>query len=446
MNFPKNFLWGVSTASYQVEGAAFSDNKGPTSWDAFSQIPGKVFAGENGNVSVDQFHRYKKDVALMKELGVGAYRFSIAWSRIFPEAGVEAFTNGKINPKGFEYYRNLIDALLESHIKPVVTLYHWDLPLGLQKRGGWANRDIVYCFQEYAEKVFEALGDKVDMWMPHNEPWCSAILGYLAGVHAPGIKNAQKAYSAIHHIHLSHGLAVQSFRSSKAKKGKIGPALNLYYYHPYSHSKEDVLAADRALDRDFRMFLHPYFSKPYPSRHLKAVNITMPILDNDMNIIAEPIDFIGLNYYSESLAKFDAKKREQFSIVAPKVPRTGMDWPIVPAGIHRVMQQVIKEVGKIDLYIMENGSAWDDEVEENGIHDYGRICYLQDHLAVCAQSISEGIPLKGYFAWSFIDNFEWSWGYSKRFGLVYCDYHTLARIPKDSFYKYQHIIRGNKFI
>ena len=348
-----------------------------------------------------------------------------------------------INQKGLDYYKRLIDCLLAHNIKPVVTLYHWDLPIELHNKGGWANRDIIYYFQDYADTIFNTLNNGVPMWIVHNEPWCSAILGYLLGIHAPGIKNKEKAYKAIHHLNLSHGLAVQAFKSSKAK-GKIGPALNMYTPKPATQSEQDIIAADRAMDRDLRMFLNPLFGQEYPQRHLDAVKIDMPIQQGDMEIMSQKVDFVGVNYYSEQIAKYAPNKPEQFTLIDTPAATTDMGWSVVPNGLLRNMQKIQQEVGPIDMYVTENGCAQPDVLEHNRVHDYSRICYIQDHLAACEKAITQGLPLKGYFVWSLIDNFEWSFGYKKRFGLVYCDYNTLKRIPKDSYFAYQKIINAHK--
>ena len=456
LQFPAGFLWGVATASYQVEGAAAVDGRGPSIWDAFCRRPGAVTHGHNGDVACDQYHRYPEDVELMRRLGVGAYRFSLAWPRIFPAGG------GTPNPAGFDYYKRLLDELQGAGIAAAVTLYHWDLPLALQDAGGWANRDTALRFADYAEHCFRALGDRVDTWFTLNEPYCSAILGYLEGVHAPGIRDRAAAYCAVHHLNLSHGLAVQAYRAStsaaagvatpgaaapdsSAARG-IGPVLNLLATRPASARTEDADAADRALDLQSRMFFDPIFGRGYPERHLAAYpQAPLPVEPGDLEIIAAPVDFLGLNYYWEEAVHADPESPEGFAFAAQWQPVTDMGWPVVPGGLLRQLRWVQQRCGTLPLYVTENGCAAADRLSAGGTRcaDQRRIDYLRGHLAACSQALKEGIPLAGYFLWSLIDNFEWSFGYTKRFGIVYCDYTDLRRVPKDSYYFYRDVIAGH---
>jgi beta-glucosidase len=419
-----------------VEGAAGEGGRTPSIWDTFSNTPGTISDGTNGDVSCDQYHRYSEDIELMKQLGAAAYRFSIAWPRIFPQR-----TSGSTsaNARGVAYYDRLIDSLLEAGIEPVVTLYHWDLPQYLEDAGGWPNRDTAYRFAEYAAYSFERFSDRVEKFITLNEPWCAAILGYLSGVHAPGRRNVQDAYRAIHHLLLGHGLAVQAHRELVAR-GEIGITLNIATPRPASESEEDRLAADRAADRDTRMFLDPLFGREYPKRHLDSLDgIVMPVLSGDAEIIAAPIDFLGLNYYFEHEMEYDAHAPERFRLKETDLPKSDMGWDIVPEGLFRQLAWVADNYPKVDLYVTENGCAVADTLTPDGknCHDAPRIDYLERHLDVCARAVEAGIPLKGYFLWSFIDNFEWSYGYTKRFGLVYCNYSDGKRVPKDSFYYYR---------
>lgn len=482
--FPRSFLWGVATASYQVEGAASADGRGTSIWDTFSRAPGNVADGHTGDVACDQYHRYAEDVALMQQLGVGAYRFSLAWPRILPNG------SGAPNAAGFDYYKRLLDTLQQAGIRGAVTLYHWDLPQPLEDAGGWTNRDTALHFADYAERCFRELGDRVELWFTLNEPYCSAILGYLEGVHAPGVRDRAAAYRAVHHLNLAHGLAVQAYRASgssgsggsgggpragradrtvrpdtpsgaaafapsapsapTALRRGIGPVLNLAATRPATWRPEDVAAADRALDLQSRMFFGPLFGDGYPERHLACYpEAPLPLQDGDMRIIAEPVDFLGLNYYWEDAVCADEGAPEGFRAVPQWQAVSEMGWPVVPGGLLRQLRWVNERTGDLPLVIAENGFAAADmlsaevtEAHTPRCHDPARIDYVRDHLCACARALEEGIPLAGYFLWSFIDNFEWAYGYTRRFGIVYCDYTSLRRIPKDSFYFYRDVIAG----
>ena len=438
--FPQDFLWGTATASFQVEGAAKEDGRGESIWDRFCQIPGKVFAGANGDVACDQYHRYREDIQLMKEAGIQAYRFSIAWPRIYPEG------TGSVNPKGIAYYRALATALWEAGIEPVATLYHWDLPQALQDRGGWENRETAIVFETYAKTCFAELGDLIHTWITLNEPWCSAYLGYAMGQHAPGITDKPAAIRAVHHLNLAHGLAVRAFRES-GKLGKIGITWNCILPRPATKSEADRRASEWIIDRDTRMFTGPVCGHGYPQSFLDASGLSVPVETGDMELISAPIDFAGLNYYSESAVAWDEQSEDPVRWVPAWQDTTDMGWPIVPQGLVRYLRWLADETGGIPIYVTENGCAQKDDVvlDEMGrrrVHDAGRIAYLRSHFAACRQALEEHIPLRGYFLWSLLDNFEWSHGYSKRFGIIYIDYNTLQRIPKDSYYYYRDLIAG----
>ncbi len=438
-SFPSDFVWGTATASFQVEGAVNEDGRGTSIWDTFCRDPGRVAFGHTGDIATDQFHRYEEDADLMRELGVSSYRFSVAWPRIFPDG------TGKQNPKGFDYYNRLVDALLERGIKPAVTLYHWDLPQILQDKGGWPNRATAEAFEGYAKAVFDALGDRVKNWITLNEPWCSAFLGYHNGHHAPGVQDPQQAYDATHHLNLAHGLAVRAFRDG-GYEGEIGITWNLSTPRPATASENDKLAADRAADQQTRMFLDPVFGRGYPERHLVANSVTVPVQQGDLDLISAKIDFVGMNYYSEQAVAYDENAPEQFKSVPTYQAQTEMGWDVVPNGLYRQLHSVAEATDGIPLYITENGCAQDDRLSADGtrVHDPKRIEYLKGHFAACARAIEDGVPLKGYYLWSLIDNFEWAFGYTKRFGIIFCDYTDQRRVPKDSFYFYREVIAGHE--
>ncbi len=438
--FPDDFLFGTATASFQVEGAANEDGRGTSIWDTFCRTPGKVIHGHTGDVATDQYHRYPEDIALMHNLGVTAYRFSLAWPRIIP-AGA-----GAVNQAGLDYYKRLIDALRKAGIRPAATLYHWDLPQPLEDAGGWPERDTALRYAEYAERCFAELGDRVDFWITLNEPLCSSVLGYETGTHAPGIRDRNKAYRAIHHLNLAHGMAVAAFRAG-GYAGEIGTTLNMSTPRPATRRAEDIEAADRAADKDTRMFLDPLLGLGYPQRHLDAhPEVALPIEDGDMEVMSQKIDFLGINYYTESAAAYDPNHPEQFKMVPVHYHTTDMGWPVVPRGLYRHLCWVGEHTKGLPLYITENGCAAADQLRDGGrrVHDPERISYIREHLRACADAIAEGVNLRGYFLWSLIDNFEWAYGYTKRFGIIYCDYTDQRRLPKDSFYFYREVIAGHE--
>jgi len=442
VKFPKDFTWGVATSSYQIEGAVNEDGRTPSIWDTFSKTEGKTYQGHTGDVACDHYHRYKEDVEIMKEIGVKAYRFSIAWPRIFPE-------EGKYNPKGMDFYKRLVDELLKRDIMPVATIYHWDLPQwAYEKNGGWLNRESVKWYVEYASKLFEKLGDVIPLWITHNEPWCSSILSYGIGEHAPGHKDWREALIAAHHISLSHGEAVKVFRDMNLKGAQIGITLNLTPAYPASEKEEDKLAAQYADGFANRWFLDPIFKGNYPEDMMELYSKIIGEFDfikgGDLETISVPIDFLGVNYYTRSIVKYN----EDSMLKAENVPglgkRTEMGWEISPEPLYDLLKRIDREYTKLPMYITENGAAFKDEVTEDGrVHDYERIEYIKEHLKAIARFIEEGGNLKGYFVWSLLDNFEWAHGYSKRFGIVYVDYETQKRILKDSAWWYKEVIQKN---
>jgi len=437
--FPRDFVWGTATSSYQIEGAVNEDGRTPSIWDTFSKTEGKTYKGHTGDVACDHYHRYKEDVEILKEIGVKAYRFSIAWPRIFPE-------EGKYNPKGMDFYKKLIDELQKRDIVPAATIYHWDLPQwAYDKGGGWLNRESIKWYVEYATKLFEELGDAIPLWITHNEPWCSSILSYGIGEHAPGHKNYREALIAAHHILLSHGEAVKAFREMNIKGSKIGITLNLTPAYPASEKEEDKLAAQYADGFANRWFLDPIFKGNYPEDMMELYSKIIGefdfIKEGDLETISVPIDFLGVNYYTRSIVKYN----EDSMLKAENVPgpgkRTEMGWEISPESLYDLLKRLDREYTKLPMYITENGAAFKDEVTEDGrVHDDERIEYIKEHLKAAAKFIGEGGNLKGYFVWSLMDNFEWAHGYSKRFGIVYVDYTTQKRILKDSALWYKEVI------
>lgn len=437
--FKENFIFGAATASYQIEGAVAEDGRSPSIWDVFCKTPGKVYGNHNGDIACDHYHRYKEDVELMAGIGINAYRFSISWSRIFPE-------KDKYNPKGMEFYKKLINELNEKGIKPVVTLYHWDLPVWAYEMGGWLNRDSVKWFKEYVVKVFEELNDSVKLWITHNEPFCASFLSYYEGFHAPGHKNLREALIAAHHILLSHGAAVEEFRKFNFKDSKIGITLNLTPSYPASSSKEDKEAAFRFDGLSNRWFLDPVFRASYPEDMKEVYSEFVGEFDfikgGDLQRISIKSDFLGVNYYSRELIEFSQDLELNFRKTHGNFERTEMDWEIVPESLYDIIIRLRKEYTRIPIYITENGAAFNDRVSKDGkVNDNKRIDYLRKHLKKVVELNSKGADIRGYFLWSLMDNFEWANGYSKRFGVVFVDYETQERILKDSAIWYKDLIK-----
>lgn len=438
--FPRDFLWGVATASYQVEGAAAEDGRGTSIWDVFARRPGCVAQGHRADVAVDQYHRYPEDVALMHGLGVGAYRFSLAWPRIQPEG------SGPFNERGFDYYKRLCDELHRKGLERVATLYHWDLPQLLEDAGGWPRRETAYRFAEYARECYRRLRDHVDMWITLNEPWCSSVLGYGEGVHAPGVQDRSRSWAAGHHLMLGHGLALQAYRT-EGGAAPIGITLNLETPRPATMREEDRDAAERSMDMRTRFFFDPLFGRPYPERHFAAYPEAAPppVEPGDMETIGEGMDFLGVNYYFEPVVAADPDHPEGYRYAESHHERTEMDWPVVPRGLYRHLLWIQEHSGgRYPLYITENGCAMPDELTGDGLRcrDLRRINYLREHFAAALDAMEDGVDLRGYFVWSLLDNFEWALGYTKRFGIVYVDYVDQRRVPKDSYYFLREVISG----
>jgi len=438
-HFPRDFVWGAATASYQIEGAANEDGRGESVWDRFCATPGKVRNGDTGAVACDFYHRYRDDVALMRELGLDAFRFSIAWPRIVPGG------RGRVNPKGLDFYDRLVDELLGNGISPFVTLFHWDTPQPLQDEGGWPSRGIIEPFCEYVEAVAERLGDRVGHWITHNEPWVVSWVGHGWGHHAPGHASDADALATAHHLLLSHGRAVEILRRA-APRAEVGITLNLDHAYPASDDPADAGAARWVDGLHNRWFLEPIFQGAYPEDMLDAWAEDMPeVEDGDLATIAAPIDFLGVNNYTSPLVAADSNGGRSQIVRRPDVDRTDMGWEVVPDGLHDLLVRLTNDYAPPAIYVTENGAAFPDVRGHDGlIGDPERRSYLESYIDAAGRAVSAGVPLRGYFAWSLLDNFEWAWGYWKRFGLIYVDYATLDRIPKGSFYWYRDFIAAQR--
>ena len=441
-SFPKDFVWGAATASYQIEGAWDEGGKGESIWDRFSHTPGNVDNGDTGDVACDHYHRWPEDVALMKAMGLKAYRFSTSWPRILP-AG-----RGKVNQAGIDFYSQLVDALLEAGIEPYVTLYHWDLPQVLQDEGGWPARMSVDSFVEYADVVSRVLGDRVKNWITFNEPFVSAVVGYLEGRHAPGVKNQHQALAASHHLLLSHGKAVPAIRRN-SPQANVGIALNMGPQVPASRSAADRAQATWMDGFINRWFLDPLVGRNYPHDMVIAYGDAMEFVQaGDTDAIAVPVDFVGVNYYTRGIVRSSQVSEEENAEreVFPNEEHTEMGWEVYPEGIYNLLGRLHFDHGFPAIYITENGAAYSDVVaSDGGVDDPARLSYIKRHLQQVHRAIEIGVPVKGYFAWSLLDNFEWAYGYTKRFGLIYVDYETQRRIPKSSAKWYGQVIRANGF-
>ncbi|MFN2520775.1 MAG: GH1 family beta-glucosidase [Candidatus Limnocylindria bacterium] len=440
-DFPPEFLWGVATSSYQVEGAVDVDGRGESIWDRFSHTPGRIKDGSNGDVACDHYRRYADDVALMGDLGAGAYRFSIAWPRVVPSG------SGAVNSRGLAFYDRLVDSLLEQGITPMATLYHWDLPQALEDRGGWESRDTVARFAEYADACYRALGDRVRRWITHNEPWVVGMLGYFRGVHAPGKTDLAAALRVIHHLLLSHGEAVRAFRAS-GRTGEIGITLSLAPTYPYTDSEADRAAAVASDGYTNRWFLDPVLRGAYPADMIglyeRAAGPLELAATGDLETIAQPTDFLGVNYYAPRVVRASTADALPWSVLVPEGrPVTAMGSEIAPEGLFDLLTRLNHDYGPIAIHVTENGAAFDDVVGRDGrVDDAPRVDFFRGHLGAAARAIATGVDLRGYFAWSLLDNFEWAEGYVKRFGIVYVDYATQRRIPKSSARYLSSIFRG----
>jgi beta-glucosidase len=458
--FPTDFLFGAATAAYQIEGAAHEDGRRDSIWDAFSRVPGAVVGMDNGDVACDHYHRYRDDVTLMKDLGLQTYRFSTSWSRVCPDGG-------PANAVGLDFYSRLVDELLDADILPWLTLYHWDLPQALEEKGGWPARDTAYRFLDYAMAVHDVLGDRVTSWTTLNEPWCASFLSYIGGEHAPGRQDPAAGLAAAHHLLLGHGLVVEELRRRDPELS-LGITLNLTVADPVDPTNAGDLDSARRIDGQFnRFFLDPIFRGAYPADVLQdvaAYGFDSVVQPGDLATISAPIDMLGVNYYHGELVGATPPPGQTMSTAAPSerpkrspfpaaetvhwhlrdLPLTAMQWEVQPEGLTRLLQRIHDEYtgpAGVALAVTENGAAYDDEVAPDGaIHDADRVSFLEVHLGAILDAIDRGVPVRGYFYWSLMDNFEWAWGYDKRFGIVRVDYDTQKRTLKDSAIAYRSII------
>jgi beta-glucosidase len=461
--FPSGFVWGAATAAYQIEGAVAEGGRTPSIWDTFSHTPGRVLGGDTGDVADDHYHRFREDVALMARLGLTSYRFSMAWPRITPQVGPDAL--GPVNAEGVAFYSALVDELLARGISPSITLYHWDLPQALEDAGGWASRHTALRFGEYAAVVAEALGDRVPLFITLNEPWCSAYLGYASGVHAPGRTDDAATLAAVHHLNLAHGLATAAIRKA-APESRVALTLNLAWVRPETDSAPDAEAARRVDGLQNRVFLDPVLRGRYPAdvqADTAAVTDWSFVRPGDLDVISAPIDVLGVNYYSPTIVRHWTRERpkehgdghgdtaatpwiacDDVEFPVQHGPKTAMGWSIDPRGMTEVLLRIAREAPGLEVMVTENGAAFPDVVGEDGqVADPDRIDYLQSHLAAVHEAIRAGATITGYYLWSLLDNFEWAYGYSRRFGIVYVDYKTQVRTLKDSAFFYADVVRRN---
>jgi beta-glucosidase len=436
LRFPDGFAWGAATASYQIEGAVGEDGRKPSVWDTFSQTPGRTEDGATGAVACDHYHRYLDDVRLLKSLGFPNYRFSLAWPRILPDG------DGAVNPKGIDFYNRLIDALLEHGIEPAVTLFHWDYPQSLEDRGGWAHPDASKWFGEYAEVCFKSFGDRVKFWITENEPWCHAYLGNGVGAHAPGNRDEALAYKVGHGLLLGHGEAVARYRAL-GQGGKIGITTNHRYDIPISDDPKDVLATEQSNSWNVAWFLDPIYKGDYPE-YLKRRYPMPEFTPETSKLVSQPTDFMGLNFYEGSYVKWsDDGPNNAEQIPLHRTAETQMGWFRVPEALTTTLVMSQRDYNPAEIYVTENGCAYDYPVVGGRVADELRVRFLQEYLAATQDAIRQGVNLKGYYVWSLMDNFEWAFGYRPRFGIVHVDYETQVRTPKDSAFMMREIMKAN---
>lgn len=443
ISFPKDFIFGASTSAYQIEGAAREGNKGVSIWDTYCKKPGAIANGDTGDIACDFYHRYKGDIELMKRIGLDSFRFSISWPRIFPDG------YGDVNSKGLAFYDNLINELLANDIQPFVTLNHWDFPQKLQNKGGWENRDTIKHFADYAKLMGEKFGDRVKMWTTHNEPYAISAHGNISGFMAPGKKDVKTGLTITHNLNIAHGSATQALRAVIDEDSQVGIVLALFPIYPATASFRDIEAAHRWDGYYNRCFLEPIFNGRYPDYMLEYFGDKFPeVTDSDLRTINQPVNMLGVNCYSRRLILNCPEN--SFIGGCEFKPRdsayTQMEWEIYPECIYEMLTHLQQEYKVENLYITENGAAFYDEVSQDDyVHDNLRIKYLHSHIEQAKNAIENGVRLRGYFIWSLLDNFEWAFGYSRRFGIIYVDYETQQRIPKDSSKWYSKLINYNKY-
>jgi len=443
--FPDDFEWGTATASYQIEGAWNKDGKGENIWDRFTHTPGNIVDGSNGDIACDFYHRYEEDITILKKLGLQVYRLSVSWARIFPNG------TGEINPKGIAFYRSVLECLKKNGIKSALTLYHWDLPQALQDRGGWANREIVGWFTDYAKTLYSELGDLVDYWITLNEPNCTAMAGHWSGEHAPGYHDYSMALSVVHHLLMSHGAAVKAYRET-GLKAEIGISIDLHLKYPFNPDcKDDIYAAKLVHLQSHCLYMDPVMKGSYPQElfsYLETKNVTLPnILPGDLELIHQDIDFYGLNTYFANYIKYD-ESVWPLPAVAMKTgrPLTDADWEVVPEAFYELLKWIDDEYSPKKIIVTENGAACNDWVNIHGkVEDSNRKDYLTRYLIELKRAIDDGVNIKGYYVWCFCDNFEWAYGLSRRFGIVHVDYNTQKRTPKESALWLSDVIKNKGF-
>ncbi len=436
--FPEGFLWGAATSAYQIEGAVAEDGRGPSIWDTFARTPGKTAGGDTGDVACDHYHRWREDIGLISGLGLDAYRLSVSWPRLQPDG------QGPFNPAGVAFYRSLLEGLREAGVRPFVTLYHWELPQALEDAGGWPLRETASRFADFTAQAVHALGDLAHDWITINEPWCQAFLGYESGIHAPGRQDLRDAVAAAHHLNVAHGLAVQAIRAEDAS-AKLGIANIVTDVLPASQQAEDLAAAERYDANSNRLFLDPLLLGRYPEmvhELYRDQGFAARILAGDEELIAAPIDFLAVNHYQRVLVAADPADAHLGARGTPAEPATtSLGWSVIPDAFRDVLLRVHRDYPAIPLYVTENGASYDDRIGPDGqVVDSERVEYLRGYLGAAAEAIEAGVDLRGYFAWSLMDNFEWGEGYRSRFGLIYVDYQTQRRIPKASASWYRELI------